>query len=75
MDPSNFLIFVEGELLSAKTKESKFNYVLNHIYIYIYIYIMRNHYIFLKYMYGSNLIMSSELLGAVKPLLTLLTCL
>ena len=33
---SNFLVFVASELLGAKTKESKSNYILNHIYIYIY---------------------------------------
>ena len=36
MYPSKFLIFVASELLCTKTKESKTNYILNHIYIYIY---------------------------------------
>ena len=31
-----FLIFVASKLLHAKTKELKFNEILNHIYIYIY---------------------------------------
>ena len=34
MYPSKFLIFVASELLCTKTKESKTNYILNHIYIY-----------------------------------------
>ena len=36
MYPSKFLIFVASKLLCTKTKESKTNYILNHIYIYIY---------------------------------------
>ena len=37
-----FLIFVESELLDAKTEEFKSNYIIN------YIYNMRNRYIFLE---------------------------